>query len=358
MRIQQTGLLEWDKDRATPAFTLYTPSGEETTRLIDLSGEVRHSWKLPGRPGAYAYLLENGNLLAATNAQKAPAGLSAGGGLISEIDWDGNIVWQHADDLQHHDFKRLENGNTMYLAWERLTEEQQAKVKGGIPGTEHDGHIYGDVIKEITPDGEVVWEWHTATQLDYDEFPINPQCPRDEWAHANTCRPCADNGVIVNFRNNNLMGIIDKDTGKFRWTMCNWDFGQQHDVQMLENGNILFFGNGADLLRRGPEGGSNVTEIDPKTNEIVWQYRGNPPTSFLSWWISGCQRLWTGNTHITEGGYGRLFEVTPEGDIVWEFINPVFFEGPPQFGRQNRVFRSYRYAADGPELQGRAGEPQ
>ena len=34
-------------------------------------------------------------------------------------------------------------------------------------------------------------------------------------------------------------------------------------------------------------------------------------------------RLTNGNTLITESDGGRLFEVTPEGEIVWEFINPV-----------------------------------
>ena len=34
------------------------------------------------------------------------------------------------------------------------------------------------------------------------------------------------------------------------------------------------------------------------------------------------KRLPNGNTLITESNNGRAFEVTPAGEIVWEFFNP------------------------------------
>ena len=34
------------------------------------------------------------------------------------------------------------------------------------------------------------------------------------------------------------------------------------------------------------------------------------------------QRLPNRNTLITETDTGRAFEVTPEGEIVWQFLNP------------------------------------
>ena len=44
--------------------------------------------------------------------------------------------------------------------------------------------------------------------------------------------------------------------------------------------------------------------------------------SFHSFFISGAHRLPNGHTFITEGATGRFFEVTPEGDIVWEYRTP------------------------------------
>ncbi len=352
MRHLQTGLTEHDKARATEGYTLFTPMIDNITHLIDMDGKVVHEWTLPAGPGAYAYLLPNGNLLAAAKTEDGPK-LPARGGHLVELDWDGNIVWEHVDNNQHHDFRRLSNGNTVYLCWELLSKEDEKKVIGGVPGTEHEDGVYGDIVREVTPDGEIVWEWRAIDHLDGKKFPLHVAAIREEWAHANTICPVPDGNFIINFRHNNLMAIIDKQTKEFSWTCCNLDFRQHHDVQMLENGNILFFANDADVISRGPEAGSRIIEIDPKTNDIVWQYQGNPPASFYSWFISGCQRLWSGNTLICEGVYGRLFEVTPDGDVVWEYISPYFKANPPQYGNSNRVFRCYRYRADSPEINGR-----
>ena len=126
--------------------------------------------------------------------------------------------------------------------------------------------------------------------------------------------------------------------------------GGQHDAQMLDNGNILIFANGAysrDLHH------SEVWEIDPATNDIVWRYAAKDnPQSFFSPHIGGCQRLSSGNTLICEGAKGCVFEVTPEGDIVWEYVSP-FANETEIFGKVNWLFRARHYAADGPELAGR-----
>jgi hypothetical protein len=72
-------------------------------------------------------------------------------------------------------------------------------------------------------------------------------------------------------------------------------------------------------------------EIDPVKNEIVWQYTGEDsggaPWSFRSTHISAARRLPNGNTFIDEGQSGRLFQVTKEGEIVWEYINPYARQG-------------------------------
>jgi hypothetical protein len=74
--------------------------------------------------------------------------------------------------------------------------------------------------------------------------------------------------------------------------------------------------------------GSRVLEIDPISKEIVWQYdascSGRPFWTFFSSFISSARRLPNGNTLICEGMNGRLFQVTPHGDIVWEYVNPYF----------------------------------
>jgi hypothetical protein len=100
-------------------------------------------------------------------------------------------------------------------------------------------------------------------------------------------------------------------------------------------GNLLVFDNEGEGGYRPVElsvtGGSRVLEIDPVEQEIVWQYTGEdsggPGWSFQSTHISAARRLPNGNTFIDEGQKGRLFQVTPGGDIVWEYVNPYFRRG-------------------------------
>ena len=160
---------------------------------------------------------------------------------------------------------------------------------------------------------------------------------------------------MISCRHNNLIAVIDKSTNRFVWEHQDLDFGHQHDFHQIDNGNYLLFANGAHTTRSGPTGGSQVIEINPVTKEYEWVYMGNPAHTFNSRHISGCQRLSSGNTLICEGVSGRLFEVTPDGNIVWNYVSPYFAAEDiksPGAG-QNMVFRAMRYAADSPELAGR-----
>ncbi|MEI7672099.1 MAG: hypothetical protein WCK00_08310, partial [Deltaproteobacteria bacterium] len=87
-------------------------------------------------------------------------------------------------------------------------------------------------------------------------------------------------------------------------------------------------------------------------------------------YISGCERLANGNTQITSGMYGHMFEVTPAGNLVWEYVSPLMStnyiqetlglgsDGTPTKGGPaltwNSVFRSHRYAPDFPGLTGKS----
>ena len=84
MRCIKTGLIEYDRSRATNGYTLFSPINAHTTYLIDMEGEVVHEWELPLPPGNYAYLLANGNLLVAESNG------------IREIDPQGKTVWRHS----------------------------------------------------------------------------------------------------------------------------------------------------------------------------------------------------------------------------------------------------------------------
>ena len=205
----RTGVLQHTPNKATNGYTLFTPLGQYNTYLIDMRGEVVHQWELPNDVGNYAYLLENGNLLVAIRTEEKGPNLPAKGGHLIEYDWNGNVVWEHIDHMQHHDFKRKSNGNTVYAAWTKQTDASVIKsIPGGIEGTEYEGCIYTDVIREIDATGKVVWEWDVLKDMDMDKFPLDPTVARREYAHANTISTCPNGDVIINWRFNNTMAMV------------------------------------------------------------------------------------------------------------------------------------------------------
>ena len=155
---------------------------------------------------------------------------------------------------------------------------------------------------------------------------------------------------MVSFRVLNLLAIIDRETRKIKWEYQDLTFGHQHDCHYLDNGNIMVFCNG--FHGRDIDMTSTVREFNPDSRETVWEFKANPLTSFFSANISGAQRLWSGNSLICEGNKGCLFEVTPKGETVWEYVNP-YLAPHPAYGTTNWIFRAHRYAPDAHQLQGR-----
>lgn len=355
MRYRDVGIWSYDTARATEGFTIVSPLWNKNVYLIGMKGDIRHSWNTDLHPGNYAYILSGGNLLWAGEtpggANPAPGG--GAGGLLREYDWDGNIVWEYQDDFQHHDFRRLANGNTVYIGWEPVPGDIAEKIQGAEAGTEYgeDKIIWGDYLREVNPAGETVWEWHAHEDETLLAEPLHPMSTRKEFAHCNAVSETADGDLLLSFRKFSIIAKINKASGKTVWYHRDDNWGQQHDCTMLDNGNILFFANGI-CTPRGVYT-SAVIEFNPETRQDEWKYEGSPKPSFYSPNISGAQRLWSGNTLICEGMTGRIFEVTPASEIVWEYISPWF--GHWQGGPANGVFRAYRYDPNGPELEGRLG---
>jgi hypothetical protein len=357
IRRRGVGLRAIDRSRVQPGYTLFTPlAGDAGTFLIDLDGNVVHEWHVPDAEGFYAHLLPNGNLYwqgrTDEPVERFPMWSLFKGGLIRELDWDGNVVWEYRHPDQHHDARRLRNGNNILLALDPIPNEVAARVVGGRPRTEAPGgRMYSDALYEVTPGGEISWEWHAWQHLDPAVDLITAQDERTEWTHANTVSELADDNLLVSFRNISLVAIVDRASGELVWRLGHEVLGQQHDPQELPNGNILIFDNGAHRVDAALNF-SRVIEVDRRTHEIVWEYRDDPPHAFFSAYISGAQRLPNGNTLITEGAYGRIFEVTPEGETVWEYVSPYFGSWSRidtslvGRGQQNPVYRAFRYTPD------------
>lgn len=353
------GLIYYAPQHCYRGYTLTTNNRGFHANLIDMEGRVCHRWQADEGIG-YAYLLPNGNLLLRTNPPEDAGGAEKIGGSSSallELDWDSNVVWEHHDPMIHHDYERLPNGNTLVLLFELLSPDLTAQIKGGRPTDEDPEQMFGDKIQEITPGGSVIYEWRSWEHLDLDEDIICPLESRVEWTHGNTLNVTPEGDLIVSYRIISVVGIVGKTSGDFKWKWGPGEVDHQHHPTWLDSGRLLIFDNG---FHRPRSSHSRVIEVDPGTNEIAWEYTGNPALSFYSQAVSSSERLANGNTLICEGSPGRIFEVTPNKEIVWEYINPFFVTGANRTNPDdlsNAVFRAHRYGPDHPGLDGKDLDP-
>ncbi|MBD3299694.1 MAG: hypothetical protein GF341_13640 [candidate division Zixibacteria bacterium] len=268
--------------------------------------------------------------------------------------------------------------------------------------------------------GNIVWEWHLWDHLvqDFDSTKANygvvaehpelvdinytPNMAKD-WIHANSIdyNPELDQ-IVISCHVFDEIWVIDHSTTTaeaaghtggnagmggdilYRWgNPVTYDAGDstdrtlygQHDARWVPSGfagegNILIFNNG-----RGRDDGdySTVDEITTTVDvngeypqpppgvshgpaNLTWIYGETPPTDWFATNISGQQRLPNGNTLICSGPDGRFFEVTPDSQVVWRYINPANRDGIVIQGNPpgtNRTFRCTRIPADYPGLAGR-----
>jgi hypothetical protein len=312
---------------------------------------------------------------------------------------DGELVWSAR---QHHDWQRDDFPAGYYSPEARPAADGVRTLflahKNHINPDVSDQMLEDDRLVEVSWDGEITWEWLASDHVDELGFSgeareVLRRSPNfsaargsGDWLHINSATYLGPNrwyddgderfdprNVILSSRQASIVAIVSRETGKIVWrlgpdyraTAAQRRIGQiigQHHPHIIPKGlpgagHILVFDNGgaagygfADP--NVPSGvsavgrhNSRVLEIDPVSLEVMWSYSipGRDSYRFFSHYVSAAQRLENGNTMITEGADGRLFELTPEGEIVWEYVSPYFDENEPGL---NMVYRAYRLPYD------------
>jgi len=324
-------------------------------RLIDMNGNVVHIWKVMPAFNKRARLLPNGHLVYAGPTKE-----------VIEYDWDGNILWRHEGIGSKNDLRILPNNNRLLLAHQPMPEEFQKQVKDievapwwGLRKRGSEEKQLSADLYEVNLKGEIVWEWHAYNHLDLNRY--SPATPKGDWLHVNSVAPLPENkwydggderfrpgNIILNARNIDTIYIIDKETKKIVWEGTHTYKGGMahcHEPEMIEKGlpgagNIIFFDNGLFTRHRKHTGQTFIIEMNPVTKEIVWKYEteGYANIKFFSKSMGSQKRLPNGNTYIAEDNTGRLFQVKPDGEIVWEYVNrggttrpaPIPYDYTPQ----------------------------
>jgi len=329
--------------------------------------------------------------------------------------------------LMHHDIEPLPNGNILALVVEKKTYDECIAAgfnPNMLRDRQLFPDFVIEIEKTGPKSGKIVWEWHVWDHLiqDYDKSKANYGVVADHpelidangsgrqtrafWNHMNSIDYNEElDQIMLSVRGNSELWIIDYSTtaeeaaghtggryGKGGDLLYRWGNPQtyqagdsrdqqlfdQHDAQWIPSGypgegNILIFNNG--LGRKYSSIDEIVPSVDSNGNyalnagsaygpkEPVWTYKAENPTDLFAEAISGCQRLPNGNTLICDGVHGVFLEVTPSGEIVWQYVNPVTGTGPISQGdpvpldnrghQMNAVFKIHRYAPDYPGLVGK-----
>lgn len=348
-----------NKEKISQGYTLFTTMGiykgktKDPVRisLVDLYGKAVHSWFTNFQPFD-SQLTKNGDLLVLTWPSGEDGDFNKKDASIIKLDWNSKLIWAYKNDLLHHDFEILPNGNIAALVYDQVPSSIAAKVKGGIWRSESQDKVISDSIIEVNDKGEKVWKWDLYTILNVENDRIGDLDLHSEWTHSNSIRYLEKNPIngepayLISVRNLNFVAIISRNNGKVIWKSPKGMLDHQHDASILDNGHILVFDNG--YTEHAKEYGlleSKVKEIDPKLNKVVWQLGGadySEKLHFFSPTFGSAQKLRNGNILVGLGIDGEMMEVTPNKEIVWDLINPYYIANQDL---KTNFFDNYFYRA-------------
>jgi hypothetical protein len=330
------GVVILDSARAWHGYNLYVSGHSPQAVLMDMQGRILHRWQYPFEAAfpqhrdrekkpdmdfwRKVYLFDNGDILA----------VHEGLGIL-KLDKSSRLMWAKPHPA-HHDLQVMANGDIFVLT----------RVAHMVPSVSERYPILEDFISILDADGneksrssildifdnspdehswlrawEIFWAKESNIQLAYN--------PKDLF-HTNSVEvldgkiadraPAFRKGnILLSMCHLDMIAVVDSARQQVVWSLSE-AFSLQHDPTITSDGHIMLFDN---VWRQGK---SRVIVLDPASREIVWQYNGSDEQPFYSQTCGTAKRLPNGNTLITESDNGRAFEVTMEGEIVWEFYNP------------------------------------
>jgi hypothetical protein len=312
------GVVSWDRERAHSGLNLVTLPALRRAELLDMAGEVVRSWT-GGETERWerAVLARNRDLLVTV-----PEGSRENRRrVLLRLTWDGALRWRRELPVHHDIVERADGSLAVLTRRQRLLPHLSSKTR-----------LVDNGVAVLSPEGELLEERSLHDMLAsrpglFAFLPIEsgPDGPVLDFLHANFLdwmrwpelarrdSLYASSNVLVTVRNQDTIAIFDFEEGELVWAWGQGELLRPHDATMLANGNILAFDN------RTGEGASRIVELDPIAREIVWEYPRGAALDFYSESRGTVQRLPNGNTLIGESNRGRAFEVTQEGNVVWEY---------------------------------------
>jgi hypothetical protein len=301
-----------DPKKTSPGYGFYSSRGQTGAQLIDLEGRVLHRGRT-NQKGAWQHceLLPNGDVIAIVKERR-----------LSRYDKDSNLIWSVRGRF-HHDLSI--RGDEIFAL---------ARVARMIEYIHPQSPTLVDVIQVRSLDGELKREISVLDAIHDSAYGfLLPEVAHRKRAkkgrqldvlHTNHVEVFdgrladrdpiyAEGNILISMRNINAIAILDGNSAQVIWIWGPTNLTFQHHPTLLDDGHILLFDNGMTQSR--------IIEIDPLSHRITWEY--SPKSGFFSKTQGSSQRLANGNTLITDSNRGYVLEVTPKGETVWKFANPV-----------------------------------
>jgi len=336
-------VVTYDPDRALNGVTVFQDLMNGTLVAVDMEGAV--IWDLLYEDGYYVGgqnlgfdVLQDGNILFMHDEKRKI--LDPG---------TMEVVWEDSQLGGHHSVSRTHRGTILYLNDEWFEVEYDPEM----PPIQ----LLGDVIQEVDGvTGELVWEWRLRDHVDPVEHHDTDRIWTRDWSHCNTVHMYpnyAYNGathdaVLLNSRRLFTFWMIDRDSGEILWSCGehgtirgepppdDYLFTDAHDVAMVEHNRFILYDNGNE--HTPPTSRALELVVDPEAGTVEQTWSWTEP-DFVMWdfWGGDANLLGNQNRLVTNVTRGRLVEVTPDGEKVWEMI----MNGPIE-GITQQIFKSER----------------
>jgi len=327
--------------------------------------------------------------------QRGKPGSSPQMDAVVEVDMDGNVVWEwwFFDHVIQDRFPDKAN----FVGEGKSIADYPGRININLPGRplrrdwlhcnslDYNAELDQVVINSVQGEFYVIDHGRTFVPGNPEESIRLAACPAGDFLYRF--------GDPARYEQGDPPRVLEDWTAT---TSGHKQIGGSHDVQWIKPGlpgagNFLVFNNGQYLLERTAQsyvmeinGLEGARYINPPaagyrevrahkdthkparklSNQVVWLYGSKSNQGFFSHIGSGCQRLPNGNTLICSDTEGHLFEVTRDGDLAWEYINPITREHgavkvmPDSLPMANSLFRAYRYGFDHPAFKGRTLSPR
>ncbi len=348
-RTDNKGVTAYDTRKSYKGYTFYIGAGQKTAFLTNINGDITHSWNIRPKEiwaddkehsahhssdhlfsSRRAFLVpDTGEIYAIISSRTGDFKARS----LVKLDKNSNVVWVYKGSA-HHDLTFSNNKEHLYTLNKTTITQRKNTFPDLAPPYLDEAIIVlnqqGQEIKQISL-FDLFEESPFKTALErIISKPADPTMPDGDILHSNTIEvvskdaagkaPMLKEGhLMVSFRNLDLLIMVDPDKEEITWASYG-PWKGQHDPEIQNDGSVIMFDNQGSFKK--DSGTSRILQVDLNTMEILWEYNGTKENPLSSAYNSSIHVLPNSNILVTETEAGRIFEVTRDKEIVWEYWNP------------------------------------